>query len=63
MFALKVIGGEMVQGRVPSVQVVPTLDPGKDSQARLGFGPPAKPGSEFALQAGKETLGDRKSVV
>ena len=41
---------------MPPAWVVPTLDPGKDRQARLGLGLPATPGNELALQTGKEAL-------
>ena len=39
------------------VRVVPGLNPGKDRQACLGVRLPSPPINEFALQAGKETLG------
>ena len=40
-----------------SARVVPSFNPGKYGQARLGLRLPCAPGDEFTLQAGKETLG------
>ena len=42
-------------------RVVPTLDPGKDRQARLGPGLSGPAGDEFTFQARKKTL--RHGVV
>ena len=57
MFPFKVIGREVVQGRVAPVRVVPSLDPAEYGQACLGFGPPAASGNELALQSGKKAFG------
>ena len=52
----------MIQCRVPSARVVPTLDPGEDRRLRFGLAPPGAPGDQLALQRGKEALGHRVVV-
>ena len=60
-FVLK--GGQIVQGRVPSMGVVPSLDELEDSDARLGRGLEARSVEELTLQRGEEGLGHRVSAV